>query len=201
VASLVGLRCSKAPATTTRYSLERDPGASIRTEYVRDRVTGNWAYREFELRVPVARPLPDPLRHPSSGDQLSLQVFDPLGTKSGGLRSIEPVVADGFRVWSGADMIGRPDVEGRTAYGVRISWVQPGAETKYDPMEVFPLEGLGDVEPGQWSPWISASTIRTGTFAWLEQVAGTPPDSLPKPENPFEFRWKIGLTEVAGRVP
>ena len=199
IASFAGIKCSKGPPT--RYFLDRDPGASNRAEYVHDRVTGNWAYREFEFRVPVDRSLPEPLRPPQGGDRLSLQLFRPGTTQSGGLRNIVPVVGDGFRVWSGADMMGRADVEGQVAYGVRIAWSQPGAATRYDPMEVFPLEALGDLEPGQWSPWISASTLRPGAFGWLAQVVGSPVDSLPKPQHPFEFRWRIGLTEVAGRVP
>ena len=199
VASFVGLNCAKAPPG--RYALEVDPGARLRTEYVRDRVSRRWAYREFEVRVDTTRALPEPLRHPDYGDALSIQLFKPGSAQTGGLRSIVPRIDDRYRVWSGADMIGRPDVEGRVGYGVAVKWYRDGAETRYEPMEVFPLPPVGDAEPEEWSPWFSAATLRPGAFGWWAEVHGTPVDSIPKPDLPFELRWRTMLTDVAGLVP
>lgn len=56
-------------------------------------------------------------------------------------------------------------------------------------------------EPGVWSPWFAASSLREGAFGWWEEVHGKPLDSLPKPEHPFEFRWRLVLNEVPGRIP
>lgn len=198
LASLTGIGCGAQPAG--RYVAERDPGASVRIEYVRDRVTGQWAYREFELRVDTARVLPEPLRHPDRGDGLSVQLFGPGVAKSGGLRDIEPRIDGAYRVWSGADMMYRPDIDGHAAYGVQLEWYVEGEPTRKEPMEVFPMPALGETEPGEWSRWFSASSLRPGAFAWWEEVHGTPVDSLPKPEYPFEMRWRIVLDEVAGRI-
>lgn len=199
LASLAGIGCGAQDGG--RYAAERDPGASVRTEYVRDRVTGRWAYREFELRVDTGRVLPHPLRHPISGDALSIQHFTPGTSKTGGLWSIDPTINDGYRVWSGADMMGRPDIEGQAAYGVIVKWYSEGEATRYEAMEVFPLPPLGDVQAGEWSPWFSAASLRPGAFAWWAEVHGEPIDSLPTPELPFQLRWRVMLDDVAGRVP
>ena len=121
VASLLGLGCSTAPPG--RYALAAEPGATPRTEYVRDRVSGRWVYREFEIRVDTTRVLPDPLRDPDHGNALSIQLFKPGSAQTAGLRSIEPRLADGHRVRSGADLAGRPDVEGQLAYGVALKCI------------------------------------------------------------------------------
>lgn len=163
VASLLGLGCSTAPPG--RYALAAEPGATPRTEYVRDRVSGRWVYREFEIRVDTTRVLPDPLRDPDHGNALSIQLFKPGSAQTAGLRSIEPRLADGHRVRSGADLAGRPDVEGQLAYGVALKWYRHGAETRYDPMEVFPLPPLGDAEPGECPPGSARRRFAVGRSA------------------------------------
>jgi hypothetical protein len=200
-ASLFGLKCGKGASPSGRYEMAADPGARQSSRYVRDRVTGEWVYREFELRVDTVRPLPEPLRDSEHGDRLSLQLFEPGMTKSGGLRSGLPVVEQGYRIWRGADILKEADLRGTAAYGVRISWPRKGEETRHDPLEIFPLLPLGETEPGVWSPWFTASSLREGGFGWWEEVHGKPLDSLPRPEHPFEFRWKLMLDEVPGRLP
>jgi hypothetical protein len=199
LASLLGLRCAKGPAA--RYVLAADPGSRSGFEYVRDRTTGRWLYREFELRVDTLRPLPDPLTDEASGTRLSLQLLKPGSAQTGGLRSAEPRTADGYRVWSGADVIGREDVDGKVAYGITVSWPREGVETRYDPMEVFPLPALGTTEPEVWSPWARAASLQEGALGWWKQVHGEPPGPLPEPAHPFEFRWRLVPTDVPGRIP
>jgi len=97
--------------------------------------------------------------------------------------------------------VSAPHVDGRIGYGVVVKWYRDGAETRYEPMEVFPLAPVGDAEPGEWSPWFRAATLRPGAFGWWAEVHGTPVDSIPKPDLPFELRWRTMLTDVAGLVP
>jgi hypothetical protein len=199
LAALAGARCAREPLP--RYALESDPGSRSRAEYVRDRASGRWVYREFELRVDTLRVLPDPMTDDAYGDRLSLQHFAPGSAKTGGLRSGLPRLDRGHRTWSGADVIGRADVEGKVAYGVTISWQRDGEPTRYDPMEVFPLPPLGATEPGAWSDWFSAATLREGAFGWWNEVHRRPGESLPRPDHPFEFRWRLLLEDTPGRVP
>jgi hypothetical protein len=197
VASFVG--CTKQPSG--RYYMEADLGSRIRSEYVRDRLTGQWIYREFELRVDTLRPLPDPISDDEHGDKLSLQLFKPGWARTGGLRSGTPVREDGYWIWRGAEALDRADVEGRAAYGVQVEWPREGEETRYDPMEVFPLDSLGSTEPGVWSDWYSAASMRPGAFGWWEEVHGRPADSPPRPEYPFTLRWRLTLIDRPGWIP
>src|SRR5688572_11471638 len=64
--------------------------------YVRDRVTGEWMNRHCELRVPIARKIPDRLRTEDHGDALSVRLHDPVSVRSAGLRSIDSPSATGF---------------------------------------------------------------------------------------------------------
>ena len=201
LASLFGLRCGKGPSLSTRYHMLRDMGSRHNFLYVHDRVTDRWVYREFELRVDTTRPLPEPISDDEHGDKLSLQLFKPGMAKSGGLRSGTPVMEEGYRIWRGADIADEADLAGRAAYGVNVSWPVEGEETRHDPLEIFPLPPLGETEPGVWSEWFTASSLREGAFGWWEEVHGKPLDSLPKPEHPFELRWKLVLDEVPGRIP
>ena len=184
-----------------RYYMEPDLGSRHRSEYVRDRVTDQWIYREIELRVDTLRPLPDPISDDQHGDKLSLQLFKPGMVKTGGLRSGTPVREDNYWIWRGAEALDEDDLKGRAAYGAQLEWPREGEETRYDPMEFFPLEALGTTEPGVWSPWLSAATMRAGAFGWWEEAHGKPADSLPRPEHPFELRWRLVLIDRPGWIP
>jgi len=198
VASLFGA-CGKA--ASGRYAMATDPASRYRFQYVRDRTTGLWIYREFELRVDTIRPAPDLWSDDAHGDRLSLQLFRPETAQSGGLRSGTPSIEEGYRIWRGADVADKSDLDGRAAYGVNIAWPREGEETRYDPLEIFSLPPLGDTEPGSWSPWVTAASLREGGFGWWEEVHGKPLDSVPAPEHPFEFRWRLVAMDVPGRIP
>src|SRR5262249_57013675 len=109
---------------------------STRTTFgsARERGTGQGVNRHCELRTPVARPLPDPLNTDEHGDLLSVQLFEPESAQSGGLRSVDFEVRDGFRVWTIDDVLHAEDVEGRTSYGVQVDWPQSGQPTRHDPL-------------------------------------------------------------------
>ena len=71
-----------------------------------------------------------------------------------------------------------------------------------DALEIFQLPPLGETEPGTWSEWATAAKLREGGFGWWEEVHGKSGDSTPPPPRyPFEFRWRLVLDEVPGRIP
>src|SRR5215470_16287738 len=146
---LLAVQCESAG----RYAVAKDPASRYGFQYVRDQKTGRWVHREFEIRVDLARDLPDLRTDSDVGDRFSVQLFKPATAQTGGLRSAVPVVEDGFRVWRGADVMDKYDLDGKVAYGVSVSWPQAGSETKYDPMEIFPLPPLDQTEPERWSAW------------------------------------------------
>lgn len=183
-----------------RYAAEHFRTTRTNFVYVRDRVTKNWVNRRCELRVPAARELPVPLRSEDSGDQLSVQLLQPGTAESGGLKSIDFETREGFRVWQIEDVLGEPDVDGRSSYLVQVAWPRPGSETKYDPAEIFHLPMLGEQPPNEWGPWVSADKTREGAFAWWTETAGKPPETPQRIANPFELRCQIVFTDTPGVV-
>jgi len=111
--------CS-APGPRSRYVAEHFRTTRTNFVYVRDRVSGHWMNRHCELRVPVARPLPDPLMTEEHGSALSVQFHDPESVKTAGLRSVDFLVRDGSRVWVIDDVLEAADVEGETSYSVQV---------------------------------------------------------------------------------
>src|SRR5262249_34702826 len=165
--------CS-GPGSSGRYSAEAFRTTRTNFVYVRDRVTGQWVNRHCELRVSVERPLPIP--EPDGGDAISVQYFEPGIAQTGGLRSAAFTTRDRYRIWIIADVLNRADTKGRSSYSVQLAWRQRGAETRFDPLELFHLPPLGDMPPNVWSPWVRASATREGAFAWWDETYGKPPD-------------------------
>jgi hypothetical protein len=184
-----------------RYTVARDPASRYGFQYVRDLKTGRWVQREFEIRVDLARDLPDLRADSDVGNRFSVQLFKPGTAQTGGLRSAVPVVEDGFRVWRGADVMDKHDLDGKVAYGVSVSWPQAGSETKYDPMEIFSLSSLAQTEPERWSAWMSAAALRSGAMGWWDQTMEKPVIPAPPPAHPFELRWRLVFAEIPGRIP
>lgn len=187
-------------AQSGRYAAERFQTTRHTYVYVRDRVTKNWVNRRCELRVPVARELPDPLETSESGTLLSVELLQPETAESGGLMSTQFETRDGFRVWKIEDVLHEPDVKGRSSYLVQVSWPKPGAETKHDPAEIFHLPALGDQPPNTWGPWVTADKTREGALAWWSETAGKPPEPAQRIANPFELRCEIVFTDLPGVV-
>jgi hypothetical protein len=184
-----------------RYTTATDPGSRYNFRFVRDRQTGQWVHREFEIRVVRERPLP-PLRVASEiGNSFSVQLFRPGSASSGGIFSAIPVEEDGFRIWRGADVPGPDDLRGRVAYGVSVAFPNPGGPSAHDPMEVFPLPPFADTVPNEWSAWVTADYLRAGAFGWWEEANGMRSEPQAPPAHPFEFRWRLVFAEIPGRIP
>jgi hypothetical protein len=192
--------CAGAAAPSSRYVAEHFHTTRTNFEYVRDRVTGQWMNRHCELRVSVARPLPEPLLTDAHGTALSIQLHEPGSVRSGGLQSVNFSVRDGFRVWVIDDVLRPADVQGRTKYGVSVKWYRTGQETQYDPLELFHMPGLGNEPPGTWSPWVVASSTREGAFGWWSEAHGAPPAAPTPIEHPFGLRCQVVATDTPGVV-
>jgi len=184
-----------------RYGVEVDPASRNHIKYVMDHTTGRWVHREFEIRVDLERPLPDPLTDMQTGDRISFQLFKPGSAQTGGIFSSTPAIENGFRVWRGMDALHADDVAGPISYGVGVAWPQSGQETRHDPMEMFPLPPLKEAVPETWSVWATAAALRSGAFGWWDEVAGKPAEPPGSPEHPFQFRWRIVYAEIPGRIP
>lgn len=198
-ASAILAACSVS-AGRDRYAAEHFRTTRTNFVYVRDRVTKNWVNRRCELRVDVARPLPDPLQTNEDGTRLSVQLLRPESAETGGLNSVAFQVRDGKRVWVIDDVLHEDDVNGKTGYQVQVQWPKPGAETKYDPAEIFYLPRLGDQEPNTWGPWVTANKTRAGALAWWSETTGQPPEPPQRIEHPFELRCEIVFTDTPGVV-
>lgn len=168
---------------------------------MRDRQTGQWIQREFEIRVDARRHLPELKVAAEIGNSFSVQLFKPETVSSGGIFSAIPKDEGAFRVWRGADVAGKEDLKGEVAYGVSVSWPEDGKETTVEPMEMFPLPALGETVPEEWSPWSTAATMRDGAFGWWDEVHGAPSSPAVLPQYPFEFRWRLVFAEIPGRIP
>lgn len=198
-AALLAAACGGAP--TGRYRIATDPASRYDFEFIRDRETGQWVQREFEIRVDLERRLP-PLRVAAEiGNTFSVQLFKPGSASSGGIFSAIPVEENGFRMWRGADVVGPNDLRGRVAYGVSVAWLDPGRSTQHDPMEMFELPPLGVTVPNEWSAWTTAGYQRAGAMGWWEEANGAPQVPAQAPEHPFEFRWRLVFAEIPGRIP
>ena len=193
------LGCSVV-APQGRYVVEHDRSTRSNFPYIRDRVSGDWVNRRCELRVPVARRLPEPLTGAGHGDALSLQLHHPGSVQSGGLRSVDFTLRDGFRVWRIDDVLRPSDVQGRTRYGVQVKWYRTGQETLYDPLELFHMPRLQDEAPGTWSPWVVASSTREGAFGWWSEAQGASPAPPTPVAHPFEMRCLVVATDVPGTI-
>ena len=183
-----------------RYAAEHYMTTRTNFVYVRDTVTKKWVNRRCELRVPVARHLPEPLQTNDSGTLLSVQLLQPGTAESGGLQSVDFQTRDGFRVWTIEDVLHEADVKGHSAYSVQVAWPHPGLATKYDPAEIFHLPMLGDQPPESWGPWVTADKTREGAMAWWSETTGQRPEPAQQIDNPFELRCEIVFTETPGVV-
>jgi hypothetical protein len=197
-AAIVFAACATAPPS--RYVAEHFRTTRTNFVFVRDTVTGNWVNRRCELRVAVARVIPDTLRTEESGDLMSVQYYQPGSVGTAGLRSIAFETREGYRVWSLEDVLNEDDVAARTSYSVQIAWPQRGEATRHDPMELFHLPGPGAMPPNTWGPWVTASATREGAFAWWDEARGKPPEPPEPIAHPFALRCQIVFTDTPGVV-
>lgn len=179
----------------------RDPGSRLSARYAMEGATGRWVQRQTEVRVALARRLPNPLSDGEHGDMLHSTKFAPGSAGTGDLSPTRFTVRDGHRVWRFVSVIDEAALEGRTALGISVRWPRKGAPTESDPMEVFPYPPLGAQAPGEWTPWVTAASQRSGEFGWWEEVHEQPAEPAKPMAQPFELRWRVIYAENPVAVP
>ncbi len=206
-ACLATLVLSAADATArSRYALVRDPASRWDFRHVQDRESRQWVHLHCELRVPLARVLPDPISTPATGDLMSTTYFTRESMSSGDFVPNEGRERDGYRVWLARSLAREADFDDSSSYGVQLSFpVAPEAPTRDEPMEVFALPAFASLVPYAWSPWRRADELRGGFFAGWEKLHGVDAGGESEPHanaapqvdrNPFELRCRTVLSDV-----
>jgi hypothetical protein len=160
-----------------------------------DRASKQYVLVHCEIRVPLARALPDPISSSETGDRLSAQYLTSVTMETAGFDKHDQRIADGWRTWLWRDT---PDLAwargtGRLAIASRWNDDEP---LHGEPTEIFNLPKLDAYPPWVWSPWRRADALRAGDFAVYDalQDRGTEA-ALAPPEHPFEVRCRVVLSD------
>ncbi|MEO7998409.1 MAG: hypothetical protein ABI852_13245 [Gemmatimonadaceae bacterium] len=202
---LVAAGCAGPGGGSSRYTLATLPGSRYDFRYVMDKQTRRWVQRDVELRVSVDRKIPEPLLDPKSGNLLSVQLVKPGSAQTGGIDKMDFEIRDGYRVWKIRDVMHEQDIKGDIRYVITIKWPHDGQSTEYDPTEVFPMPAPGNVPPDEWSPWMSAGSLREGGFGWWEEARNVPAAPVTEgsttPAHPFQMRYRLLLVDNPVVIP
>lgn len=172
--------------------------------YVFHEPSERWIGRECQVRVPVARALPEPLAPEGQSERLELRLFGRKSAASltplGGVRN-EQRFAD-WRWWWLSLPVGDIDLLSPQRLGVQLRWPeQSEAPNAAEAMEVFVLPPIDALPPEVWSEWRGPDRWRTKDGAWYDEVHRREP-TKPGPtrsEHPFEIRCRAGLWETYAR--
>lgn len=178
-------------APTGRYVAQREPGSRLTARFAMERASGRWLQRQTEVRVPLARRLPKPLSDAEHGDMLHSSRFAPGSVGTGDLVPERFTIRDGYRLWRFMSVIDEDGFAGRTALGIAVTWPRKNQPDDSDPMELFPYAALRDQAPGEWTPWATAASMRSGAFGWWEEVHEHPEEPPTPIAHPFELRWRV----------
>lgn len=182
-----------------RWIWAEDPGSRGRLKHVQDRVSGDWGWRECDLRVAAERPMPATFYREDYGMLMSVDRFDSLGTGGTAMDARQGVVHGPWRRWRFSVPVRQDDLRGRAAHALKL------VDTSVEPFDTmrwfFPHPPLVDDEPDVWGPWQHASHARGGAFGWWEEVQGearqeAPAPGAPDDPHPFELRCRIRLRNV-----
>ena len=181
-----------------RLVVATDPASRYSFRYVMDRETKRWVHLHCEIRVPVARKLPDPITSSETGDLLSFTEFGEGSMGSAGVDKTEFVVRDGYKVWLWREVAGETMYKGKEGFGVSVKWPQgEGEPWRNEAMEDFDLPAVKSMTPYVWTPWRHADRISGGAFADWERVQGMEAsEPIPGVEHPFEIRCRAVLAEA-----
>jgi hypothetical protein len=182
------------PAEAARYALRRDPASRHGFRHVLERDSGLWVHLHCELRVPLARELPDPISTPETGDLMSTTYFSAISMGSGDFVPGAWRERDGYRVWLARSLARESDFDDSSSYGVQLSFpVAAEAALRREPMEVFELPRFARLVPYVWSPWRRADQVLGGDFAGWGKLHGAPAELAGAPPHPFELRCRTVL--------
>lgn len=182
---------------SARYRMTTDPGSRYSFKYVQEKKSGKWVNLHCELAVAAARPLPEPLSTPETGDLMSFTRFDPGSMGSAGIAPREFKLRGDERVWLYREVAKKSDLDGTSALGVAVSWPNPEQGPRpHDPMETFRIPSIADLEPYVWTPWRGPDEVRGGDMPDWERVQGMESAAAPPVEHPFRLRCRTVLTDA-----
>jgi hypothetical protein len=188
------LIASDAFGATRRYLLKRDPGSRHSSQHVVERTSGLWVHLHCELRVALARRLPEPITTPETGDLMSTTYFSSISMGSGDFVPHQMRVRDGYRVWLARSLARPSDFDDSSSYGVQLKFPVDGdGPDRREPMEVFSLPRFQSLTPYVWSAWRVADELRGADFAGWGKLHGQPAAPAMAPREPFEMRCRTVL--------
>src|SRR5204862_6948620 len=150
VAGLVLLGACDALDARERFVMATDEASRYSFRYIQDRQTGKWVQLHCEIRVPVSRKLPDPITSSETGDLLHFTEFGEGTMGSAGVDKNEQEIRDGYRVWLWRDTPGEAHYKGKAGFGIQVTWPDPGAEARHEPLENFNLPAMRTMSPYVW---------------------------------------------------
>ncbi len=164
--------------------------------------SGLWVGRECQVRVPLARPLPEPLAPERQSERLELRLFGAKSVGSltplGGIRNEQRF--DTWRWWWISMPVGDIDLPGPQRLGVQLLWPpEADAPAEADTLEIFDLPAIDAAPPEVWSEWRGPDRWRAGKSAWRDELRRTQGADAAKSAKPFEIRCRAGLWEVYAR--
>jgi hypothetical protein len=199
LATVMLLAVVMPPAHAARYTMKRDPASRHDFRHVFERDSKLWVHLHCELRVPLARRLPEPISTPETGDLMSTTYFGSQSMGSGDFVPRDWRERDGYRVWLARSIARESDLDDSSSYGVQLSFPAAGEGPRpREPMEIFALPRFATLVPYVWSPWARADELRGGDFAAWGKLHGAPDEPhgpVAAPPAPFEMRCRTVLWE------
>jgi len=188
--------CGNEAAARDRFVLKKDPASRYGFKHAQERASGQWVHLHCELRVSLARELPDPISTPDTGDLISFTRYNPGSMGSAGIVPADFVERDGYRVWLYREVAGESDLSGSAGLSVQARWpLQEGGEPRFEPLESFALPGLNTMQPYVWTAWRRADELREGGFAGWEKTQGLESEGSAPAGHPYELRCRPVLTD------
>ena len=157
--------------------------------------SGLYVHRQIELRVNAARfETPPPNAANGATAELKTTRFFALGNASADFISSKYEKRDQDFVWTEVTHLSPDDLKGKTARGAELRWTLEGAETVSDGLEIFALPKPELEQIDTWSPWLDATSGRSGVFGWHAESNNEEPESPPAHAYPFQIRFRLVLS-------
>lgn len=159
------------------------------------RASKQYALVHCEIRVPLARALPDPISSSETGDRMSAQYLTSVTMETAGFDKHDQRIADGWRTWLWRDTPDRTWARGGGRLAIALAW-RADEPRHGEPTEILNLPRLDAYPPWVWSPWQRADALRAGDFAVFNALQDRGTDAaLALPEHPFELRCRVVLSD------
>jgi hypothetical protein len=190
VAAIVAACGGGGTAEARERYIEVDGG-----RWLMDRASKQYALVHCEIRVPLARALPDPISSSETGDRMSAQYLTAVTMETAGFDKHDQRIADGWRTWLWRDTPDLAWARGTGRLAITLGW-RADEPLHGEPTEIFNLPKLDAYPPWVWSPWRRADALRGGDFAVYDALQDRSTDTaLATPEHPFELRCRVVLSD------